>query len=135
MNAATYAAAERAGQLRLAVRTRGARRAEPRPYWDHADLADVGGELRAGRPGVKVILAAEQLPNGGWTGYYDLVLPSDGCDGTTPPLETRADALTSAAYQLVRYCEHILAANGSAPRDNARAARQLIAWLRDLALL
>ena len=68
MNAATYAAAERAGQLRLTLRTPGGRRSEPRPYWDYVDLADVGGELRARRPGVKVILAAEPLPNGGWAG-------------------------------------------------------------------
>jgi hypothetical protein len=35
----------------------------------------------------------------------------------------------------MKHCEAVLAQNGTAPKADARAARQLVGWLRQLDLL
>jgi hypothetical protein len=127
-------------QLCLELRTKASRTRVSvtgafRSYWDQIDLADVGGELHARRPRVKALLTADPRSDGSWIGYHDLVLGSGGSSGPTRPQTTRVDALVSAAYMVVKHCDAVLAQNGTAPRSDARAARQLLRWLRQLDLL
>lgn len=125
-------------QLTLDLRAPTAKRTgsgEQRPYWEHVDLADVGGELRARRAGVQAILSAERRADGLWVGYHDLMLGTSGSSGPTRPQSSRDDALVSAAYQLMKHCDAVLARNGSLPRADARAARQLVTWLGQIDLL
>jgi hypothetical protein len=122
-------------QLTLNLRSSSARcRREPKPYWDYVDNADLGGELRARRPGVQALLTAEKRPDGSWVGYHDLVLGSDGSSGPTRPLPTRQDALLSAAYHMARHCERVLARNGRTPKVDATGARLLLRWFAELDL-
>ena len=127
-------------QLCLELRTRAPGRraattAVPRPYWDHVDLADIGGELRAARDGVKALLTAERQSDRSWVGYHDLVLGGGGSSGSTRPQVSRQDALASAAYQMVKHCELVLAQNGTVSRAEAQAARQIVRWLNQLDVL
>lgn len=137
MKAAAFAAAERAGQLRLDLRTPAASRTrrQPRPYWVSVDLADVGGELHAIRPDARAVIGTERSGDGRWIGYHDLILGIGGSDGRTRPQPCRVDAMVSAAPQLAGYCHSVLARNGSTPRTEARGARHLLEWLEDLDLL
>jgi hypothetical protein len=127
-------------QLCLELRTTASRtrllvQRSPRPYWDRVDLADVGGELRARRTGVKAVLIAELRSDHSWVGYHDLVIGTEGSSGPTRPQASRQDALVSAAYHVLKHCEAVLARNGAAPSGHARAARQIVTWLRGLDLL
>ena len=100
-----------------------------RPYWEQVDLADLGGELRAKRSGVRVLLGADADHRGLWTGYFDLVVPGGGIDGSTKPMPSRRDALVTSAHRVARYCENALSTDQPLPRDHARAAGQVLGWL------
>lgn len=106
-----------------------------RPYWEQVDLADLGGELRAARRGARVVLGAQQRPDGGWTGYHDLALPANGSDGVTKSQPSRYDALVSAAHALARHCERVLSRHQLTHRDEVRATREVLRWLEALDLL
>jgi hypothetical protein len=84
---------------------------------------------------VKALLTAVRRSNGYWVGYHDLVLGRGGSSGPTRPHVSRQDALVSAAYQVVKHCEMVLAQIGTAPRSDAKAARHLVGWLHQLDLL
>ena len=138
MIATSTAPLDRPVQLTLNLRSPSARRCraqDRRPYWDCVDNADLGGELRARRPGVKALLTAERRSDGSWVGLHDLVLGHDGSSGTTRPLPTRQDALVSAAYRMAEYCDGVLRLNGTAPKTHATGARQLLRWVRNLDLM
>lgn len=138
MTATLPTAIDRPIQLTLELRTpsvRVSRAKQARPYWQRVDLADVGAELHAIATGVRALLTADRRVDGLWVGYHDLVLGQGGSSGPTRTQPERNDALVSAAYQLVRHCEEVLAQNGSASRSDATAARQVIRWLRQLDLL
>ena len=137
MSATSLPALDRPVQLTLNLLAPSARPCsqERRPYWEYVDEADLGGELHARRPSVRVVLAAERQSDGPWIGYHDLVLGKDGSSGPTRRPATRQDALVSAAYHLVMHCEAVLAQNGAATRKDATAVRQLIRWLGQLDLL
>ncbi len=124
-------------QLTLELRgvSRPIGRTARRPYWEHVDLADLGGELRAARRGVRVVLGAERRSDGAWTGYHDLALPANGSDGVTKPQPCRYDALVSAAHTLARHCERVLSRHQLTHRDEVRAARAVLRWLEVLDLL
>ena len=107
---------------------------EQRPYWDDVDLADLGGELHARRPGVKALLGAEIRPDGTWVGYHDLLLRWDGSNGSTRPHASREDALISAAYQLADRC-HAVISRKAVTKSDVTAARQLMRWLQQLDLV
>jgi len=110
-------------------------RSGSRSYWDRADLADLGGELHARRPGVRAVLTAQRRRDGSWVGYHDLVLGASGTSGPTRPQSTRTDALVSAAYGLARHCHGVLARASAEPREAVTAARQLLRWLDQLGLV
>jgi hypothetical protein len=136
--AASLALIDRPVQLTLALVTRPTRRRsthEQRPYWDYADLADLGGELHARRHCVKVLLGADHRSDGTWVGYHDLVLGTDGSNGCTKAHATRQDALISAAYQLAGYCRDVIARGPAAQKSDVAAARQLLRWLQRLDLV
>ena len=138
MIATSYAPIDRPVQLTLTLVTRPTRRRsapQQRPYWDDVDLADLGGELHARRPGVKALLGADSRPDGTWIGYHDLLLGREGSNGCTRPHATREDALITAAYQMASHCQGILSMNGTAPRGEATGARQILRWLGNLDLL
>lgn len=125
-------------QLTLDLRAPTARRRradERRPYWQSIDLADVGGELRAYRPGVRALIAAHRSDDGRWIGYHDLVLGHVGSSGSTRPQFTRQDALASAAHGLAQPCRTIIARQGSTPKAAVTASRHLMHWLAQLDLL
>jgi hypothetical protein len=127
-------------QLCLELRTRApGRRAStpvaPRPYWDDVALADIGGELRAQTAAVRVAIDATKRADSSWVGSYDLLLRSDGTSGTTKPQASRQDALVSAAYRVIEYCESILDRKVGHIASDRRAASQVIRWLRLLDLL
>ena len=125
-------------QLTLDLRTPTVRRLridDRRPYWQCVDLADVGGDLRARRPGINALVTAQQGEDGQWIGYHDLVLERTGSSGATRPQATRGDALASAAYGMAQHCQVILSQRGSYPSATATASRQLLRWLSQLDLL
>jgi hypothetical protein len=111
------------------------RHTEAPPYWDSVDTADVGGELRARSRHVHLILDASQCAQATWIGSFDLVLGHDGASGVTKPQASRQDALTSAAYDMRRYCQRILDRATASSRDDVRAAREVLRWMTRLELL
>ena len=137
MIATSLAPIDRPVQLTLTLVARPNRRhsaLEQRPYWDDIDLADLGGELHARRPGVKALLGADARRDGMWVGYHDLVLGRDGTSGSTRAHATREDALISAAYQLAEHC-HAVISRTTVTKSNVTAARQLLRWLQQLDLV
>jgi hypothetical protein len=125
-------------QLTLDLRTPTVRRLridDRRPYWQHVDLADLGGELRARRPGINALVTAHQSQDGRWIGYHDLVLDQTGSSGATRPQSTRGDALASAAHGMAQHCNMILARRGGGPTSTMTATRQLLRWLAQVDLL
>lgn len=138
MTATLLGPIDRPVQLTLDLRTatvRVSHAKEVRPYWQHIDNADLGGELHAKAPGVRAVLSAEPRADGLWVGYHDVLLAQSGSSGPTRPHDSRGDALVSAAYQLMAHCEAVLAQNGAAPRADATAARRLLRWVRQLDLV
>ena len=107
----------------------------PRPYWDHVDLADVGGELRAVGSVVRVSLEAIRRSDSTWVGAYDLLLRGDGASGMTKAYTTRQDALVSAAYRVNEYCQSILERKGTNLAADVRAANHVVRWLELIDLL
>jgi hypothetical protein len=92
---ATVFAPLRPVQLTLDLRAPKARRSrtdDRRPYWQAVDLADLGGELRAHRPGVRTLIAAYQSDDGRWVGIHDLVLDRAGRPSRRPPGRTLSRA-------------------------------------------
>jgi hypothetical protein len=125
-------------QLCLELRTRPSRRrtsTPPRPYWDHVDLADVGGELHARSSNARVILTATRRADSSWVGAYDLLLGDDGVSGTTKAHTARQDALVSAAYRVADYCRSILERKAAHPSCDLGAANHVMRWLVHLDLL
>lgn len=126
---------ERPVQLTMRLLTRGRRHSMRRPYWDDVDLVDVGaGSLRARRRDVRVRLDLGRPEAGAWIGYHDAVLPHSGSSGTTRRQPTRHDALASAAHALARHCRRITSTCDQ-PRDELRAAKEILRWLDILDLL
>ena len=124
-------------QLTLRLLTGGRRGRSPRrPYWDEVDLADLGaGSLRARRRDVRVRLDLGQPEAGVWVGFHDAVLPRSGSSGATRRQPTRRDALASAAHGLARHCRRVVGTSHQQPRDEVRAAREVLQWLETLDLL
>jgi hypothetical protein len=138
MTATLHLAITRPVQLTLDLRAPTARRTravERRPYWAYVDLADLGTDLCARRPGVSALLAAERRRDGSWVGYHDLLLDNGGTSGETRPQSSRQDALASAAYGLAGHCQALLSQRNGRMTPSTTAARQLLRWLAQIDLL
>ncbi|HLI60780.1 MAG TPA: hypothetical protein VKV21_14055 [Solirubrobacteraceae bacterium] len=134
----TAAVIDRPVQLVLRLVSRGHRRTERRPFWDDADLVDLGGPtLRARGRIARVRIDVERTDSGTWTAHHDLIVAGTGTSGSTAPQPTRGDALVSAAHALARHCRMTLLAPASthSPRAETRAAREVLRWLDALDLL